>query len=354
MKRHIAVFVKNLTSGGAEKQSVIQAKLLAKSYSVHYIIFNGAKVHEKYLRYLENGNNVEIILFNGSHSHRFCSFVKYLRDKRIEVIFSYLTAANLYCCLASLFCKAKVIVGLRNAKLPFGKLIVDRFLTNHVATLAISNSYAGKEEFVGKGFKDDRVKVIPNCFENITPYSSKVKHGQVGIVTVGRFVKQKDYETAIAAISLVVIKHPYVKYTIIGYGELEKKIRTWIEEYKIEEYVDLLINPDNIEEHLNQSDIYLCTSLFEGTSNSIMEAMNANLPIVCTDVGDNSKLVYNTINGYVCSAGDTDQIARKVIDLVLDEGKRTLFGYKSKEILSSNFGPDIFNERYRLLLNSID
>lgn len=352
--RTIAVFVKNLTSGGAEKQSVIQAKVLSKNCSVHYIIFNGSKVHDKYLQNLQSEKDVQITSFKGNHLYRFASFVKYLRKNHIEIVFSYLTAANLYACLASLFCKTRIVIGLRNAKLPLNKLIVDKFLTNHVAELAISNSYAGKKEFVGKGFKDERVKVIPNCFENITPYSSKVEHEHVDVVTVGRFVKQKDYETAIAAISLVVIKHPYVKYTIIGYGELEMKIRTWIKEYKIEEYVDLLINPDNIEEHLNQSDIYLCTSLFEGTSNSIMEAMNADLPIVCTDVGDNSKLVYNTINGYVCSVGDTGQIASRVIELVLDKGKRTLFGHKSKEILSSIFGPDIFNERYRLLLNGID
>ena len=349
-EKNIAVFVKNLTSGGAEKQSVIQAKLLAKSYSVHYIIFNGAKVHDKYLRYLENGNNVETVLFNGSHFHRFYSFIKYLREKRIDVIFSYLTAANLYCCLASLFCKAKVIVGLRNAKLPFGKLIVDRFLTNHVATLAVSNSYAGKEEFSKKGFKSKKIRVIPNCFDNIAQYSPKEKHEQIGIVTVGRFVKQKDYETAIAAVSLVAVKYSKIRYTIIGYGELENDVRNWVKQYDIENNIKILINPDNIESYLLQNDIYLSTSLFEGTSNSIMEAMNADLPIVCTDAGDNRQLVHDGENGYVCAKGDHKKIADRIIELIEDDEKRILFGKKSKEILVSYYGSDFFCERYIQLL----
>ena len=48
-KKNIAVFVKNLTSGGAEKQAVLLAKALAGDYEIHYVIFNGRKVHEKYL-----------------------------------------------------------------------------------------------------------------------------------------------------------------------------------------------------------------------------------------------------------------------------------------------------------------
>lgn len=51
---------------------------------------------------------------------------------------------------------------------------------------------------------------------------------------------------------------------------------------------------------LDKADIYLSTSLFEGTSNSIMEAMNADLPIVATNVGDNGLLVKNEINGFLC------------------------------------------------------
>ena len=39
--KEVVVFVKNLTSGGAEKQSVLLAKILANGCKVHYVIFNG-------------------------------------------------------------------------------------------------------------------------------------------------------------------------------------------------------------------------------------------------------------------------------------------------------------------------
>ena len=48
MNKCIAVFVKNLTSGGAEKQAVLLAKALSGDYVVHFIILNGDKLHKKY------------------------------------------------------------------------------------------------------------------------------------------------------------------------------------------------------------------------------------------------------------------------------------------------------------------
>ena len=47
----IGICVKNLTSGGAEKQAVLLANTLVPEHSVAFIIVNGEKVHEKYLNH---------------------------------------------------------------------------------------------------------------------------------------------------------------------------------------------------------------------------------------------------------------------------------------------------------------
>ena len=48
---------------------------------------------------------------------------------------------------------------------------------------------------------------------------------------------------------------------------------------------------------LNESDAYISTSLVEGMSNSIMEAMACGLPIISTNVGGAKELING--NGYV-------------------------------------------------------
>lgn len=349
--KSIAIFVKNLQSGGAEKQSVLLAKALANNYNVHYIIFNGEKIHQKYMDMLKEEPHIQIKSFRGNHYHRYKNFVAYLKQEKITIIFSYLTAANTYACLAGKQTGIKVFTGIRNTQLPFLKYLADCLLTNWFAEKAISNSYAAKEIFINKGFKRDKVIVIPNCFENITPYRAKPDRSSLHIITVGRFVPQKDYLTAIRAISELKKIKANIWFDIIGYGELEGQIRNWIKEYGIADITTIYINPDNIPELLEQADIYISTSLFEGTSNSIMEAMNANLPIVATDVGDNKYLIQHGTNGYLCKQKDCTNIAQYLKILLYNKELRIKQGRESKEILLNKYSIDILIQKYDKLLN---
>lgn len=347
----IAVFVKNLTSGGAEKQSVLLAKSFSHYYETHYIIFNGEKVHQKYMNMLMESSKIHIQYFKGDHFARYNALIKYLRQNNIKVIFSYLTAANLYACIAGKIVDAKVYTGLRNAKLPFLKCMVDKILTNYFAEKAISNSFSGKINFVKKGFNKNKIYVIQNCFENIKPYVAKEEKEIIHIITVGRFVTQKDYQTAIRAVAGLKKKNYNIIFDIIGYGELEANIREWVNIYEINDITHIYINPDNISVLLDNADIYLSTSLFEGTSNSIMEAMNADLPIVATNVGDNNYLVNDGYNGYLCNTKDYNKISNCLAVLVKDKDKRILFGKTSKQILQKNFSTNYFIKKYLKLIN---
>lgn len=353
MKHTIAVFVKNLTSGGAEKQAVLLAKALAGDYEVHYIIFNGQKVHQKYLDLLREDRRIRVVSFCGGHLKRFRQFVDYLKENSVDMIFSYLTAANLYACIAGRITGAKVFTGLRNAELPFGRRIADRLMANYMAEKAVVNCYSGNRKFISQGFRENKLIVIPNCFENISPYVERTDIGkEVRVITVGRFVAQKDYPTAIRAMSIAKKECPDLRFDIVGYGELEEDIRSNVKSYGIEEITTIHINPDNIPDLLSNADIYLSTSLFEGTSNSIMEGMNANMPIVATDVGDNYKLVRDRVNGYLETAGDAESIAEAIVTLYGSKDLRKRMAMASKENLKENYSVEIFRKRYVELIES--
>jgi glycosyltransferase involved in cell wall biosynthesis len=95
-----------------------------------------------------------------------------------------------------------------------------------------------------------------------------------------------------------------------------------------------LLNDNKIKLHLisgktflelpyfyNAADLLLLTSLSEGSSNVIKEAMACNLPIVSTDVGDVKKIMGNTEGCYLCSY-EPEDVADK-IKQALNFGKRT-------------------------------
>ena len=351
-KKNIAIIVKNLLSAGAEKQSILLAKSLTEEYNIYYVIFNGKNIDEKFLKWLKESESIQVKQFYGNIISRFISLCDFFKKSSVNIIFSYLTGANFYALWAGKIAKVKYIYsGIRDAKLPFAKMYFDRFLTNHLATQTIINCYSGKKNFVKKGFKESKMIVIPNCFDKMAGYAPKQNNDTIRIITVGRFVPQKDYYTALSAVSELKDEgFNNILFQIVGFGMLESKIRLWIKKLQIEDIVEIYINPNNIPELLSKADIYLSTSLFEGTSNSIMEALNASLPVVATDVGDNDELIKDGVNGYLSNIGDVKDIMLKLKLLVSNVQLRTAMGLKSNEHLHNNYSVQIFKERYISLI----
>ena len=186
--------------------------------------------------------------------------------------------------------------------------------------------------------------MIPNGFPDIQNTVKRNLTDVPVIITVGRFVQQKDYETAIRAISL--LKDRFFRFLIVGYGDLEKDVRKWVNQYHIEDVTTIFINPSNTQELIECADVYLSTSLFEGTSNSIMEAMNWSLPVVATNVGDNSYLVQEKQSGFLHSIGDAEGIANSLGKLLDDSELRNRMGERGNRILHEQYSMVLFEKRY--------
>lgn len=347
----IGVCVKNLTSGGAEKQAVLLANVMSSYHDVDFIILNSEKVHVKYLDMLLPA--VRLVKFSGDIKDRYSQYKEYIRTSAPDLIFSYLTAANYYSVKASRGTSTKVVTGIRNSRLPLKKHIVDAILHRFYAVASVCNCESGRKHFGRTGFKRSKIEVIPNCFAEIEDYEKHPSSQIVKVITVGRFVAQKDYPTAIKAFALAAERNKNLRFTIIGYGELEKQIRDLVHREGIEAITDIKINSSRIADELRDSDIYLSTSLFEGISNSIMEGMNANLPIVATNVGDNEALVADGVNGYLTSKGDYQKISQYILELADDAQLRERMGRKSKEALIAKYTSEKFASHYNRLISKL-
>ena len=351
MTKNIAILIPTINAGGAEKQASLLASLLSNKYKVYVILYSGeAKANITNVQRLEEAN-IKIHKLIGGTFAKTKELKSLLKENGIEILFNYLTRPNF---IGSIAAKkagvARIYNGIRNSRIDWWKLILERFAHNRYATGTIYNCYSGEEYFSSKGLKKEKAIVIPNCFphisEPIVREDKEVKH----IVTVGRFVPQKDYKTIIHTIAeLKELRHDFVM-DIIGYGEEEQNIRGWIKEFDVEKYINIYIRPNNVQDIVRSSDIYLSTSLFEGTSNSIMEALNWSLPVVATNVGDNDHLVIDGKNGYLHPIGDAEGMAQSLSRLLDSIELRNRFGYESNLNLRNNYSVDIFEDRYLKLI----
>lgn len=340
----ISILIPTINAGGAEKQAVLLAVQLSKRTDVNLIVLYGDQPEYKRNRNLLSQSQVKVYRLTGNILSKMTCITRILRNTRTEVLLNYLTLPDIIGSIVGKSLGIKVYNGIRNSVLPRYKMIAERFAHNCLAQGTIYNSYSGEESFRNKGFRGDKNIVIPNCFPDISETISREEHSTKIIITVGRFDKAKDYETLIKSISL--LKRNDFRLHIVGYGELESQIHGWVEMYGIENKADIFINPDNVPELEREADIYLSTSIFEGTSNSIMEALNLSLPVVATRVGDNDRLVDDGQNGYLQEPGDCEGIAVSLNRLLNSCDLRNEMGKRGNQLLRENYSVEIFEKRY--------
>ena len=345
--KNIAILIPTIKAGGAEKQATLLATLLDKKYKVDMYLYLGYLQPAPQNLELLKKSNVKVHPLEGSTYKKIRDLSKLLKENDTDIIFNYMTNCDIIGCIAAKMAKVKTIYGgIRNAYLEKYKIIAERIVHNNFATGTIFNCYSGVKEIGKKGLKKEKSIVIPNCFPNIAEpiirEDKEIKH----IVTVGRFVPQKDYKTIISTVAeLKKLRQDFVM-DIIGYGEEEQNIRGWIKEFDVEKYINIYIRPNNVQDIVRDADIYLSTSLFEGTSNSIMEAMNWSLPVVATNVGDNNHLVIDNVSGTLHPIADAKGMAASIAKLLNNYELRKEYGLASNNNLRENYSMEIFEKRY--------
>ncbi len=352
----VLVLCKTLMKGGAEKQAMITAKLLAQQgMSVSILIWDGSSMDKANLRFLED-QQISCLGLRGSLFNKFTDFINHLRQQNVTLILSYLSLANFLGALAGIYKHNLITVGgIRSEKLPYFKFIVERFVHNRLNNRTIFNSYAAKDRFEGRGFNSGKSAVIHNAVITYRNNNVVRNDDEIILISVSRFIESKDYPTALKAFRYLVDKYPVkkMKFLIVGYGKCEKSIRVFIKKYGLESNIQMIIDPPNISELLACSDIYLSTSLVEGLSNSIMEAMAAGLPVVATDVGDNRFLIEDSKNGYIVPCRSADVIAHKLEHLILFNDIRKKFGEYSYWKIRNEFTEKHMLKKYMELIDEL-
>jgi glycosyltransferase involved in cell wall biosynthesis len=352
----ILIFCKTLLKGGAEKQALTLSKLLVeKNTNVLLICWCGNKIDSANLDFINN-NSIRYIGLTGNPVKKFTAFLKAIKNEKISIVLSYLTKANILVGTAKLFNRHLVTIGgIRTEKLPYYKFCIEKLVHNYLNNVTVFNNYSGKEKFEKRGFKPLKIHVIHNTIHVPVFEENNQSSKEIKIISVCRFVKSKDFRTALYCFKYLVDKNKdkKLKFLIVGYGPLESWIRLLVKDLILENEVEILINPPNIPDILKTCNIYLSTSVYEGLSNSIMEAMVAGLPIVATNVGDNMYLIQDGYNGFIVPCGDINLIVEKLDYLTKFEKIRSEFGANSHSIIGSEFSENKFLENYFQLFSKM-
>ena len=349
----IVFYIPTVACGGAEKQCVLTAVGLREKYKhdVCVVVDSDRNADKRLVKSLECAGVALIVLPQGLvRSTRI--LYRILRENRESVLFAYLTRPNVMGGVIGRMAGVRAVyLGIRTTVLPFWKLVFEVVVNRMFATATIFNSHSAAKKWSWL-FAKGKTMVIPNAREAMGRAISHEKNQIVVIVTVGRFVRDKDYPTMLRAFKLLKDNGVNFNARLMGYGVQETQVREMIVRYGLGECVQIISGDSDVNQFLRTADIYVSTSLFEGISNSILEAMDAGLPIVATKVGDNARLVEDGASGFLVDVGDVRAVADKIVALARDEELRVLYGKRAREILKANYSVERMLSSYNEIISS--
>ncbi len=347
----VAVFIRQLSIGGAEKQSLLLARELKKNYRVLLVVWTDTIVVPEFKNFIEE-NELPVFFLQGNSVQKLVQFWKLMKQMKVTHLFNFLLLNNFVGGIGGRLAGVKHIFGgIRNCDIVPSKMFWQRFLHNYISHRTIFNNYTGTEKLSHRGFRKEKMLVIHNGIDVNGKVPPKKEEKKPIILTASRFLPQKDHYTALLAIQELVKRGQDFTYILAGYGSQEEEIRQWIRDLGIQKYVKLLVAPGNLPQIFEEASLYLSTSLREGLSNSLMEALAACLPVVATNVGDNKYLIEEK-NGFLVEVGDYMAIADHLQRLLSEQTLRMEMGKFGYEKLKSGFSTRMFLNRYLELMES--
>jgi glycosyltransferase involved in cell wall biosynthesis len=124
----------------------------------------------------------------------------------------------------------------------------------------------------------------------------------------------------IRAIPIVLREEPETEFLIAGDGTERGALEREVRNLNINSFVKFLgrVPHEEMPNLLSQTDIYVSTSLHDGTSVSLLEAIGSGAFPVVTDIPANREWIISGENGFLIYADEPKSLASRIIDAIRD------------------------------------
>jgi len=230
--------------------------------------------------------------------------------------------------------------------------------------LAVSRSVAERVQLAG-GVAASKIRTIENGVDtpavgqkDMMRYAARRSLGlhenDFLVGSVGRLVKVKGFECAIAAMARLSNAERRVHFAIIGDGPERTSLESFAATLGIRDVVHFVGHQDNVGKWLVAFDLYLNSSVSEGMSQSVLEAMAVGLPLVVTDVGANAQLAGGEVQcGQVVPPSDPATMAAAIQNLSLQPESLAKMAETAKRRHANEFSVDRMVKEYESLYRNL-
>lgn len=180
---------------------------------------------------------------------------------------------------------------------------------------------------------------LSRCMQK-TDYSL---HGPT-LIHVGRFNEQKNHECVLAAFQIILKAYPDATLKLLGDGERMEEIKKLAAAMGIAQRVIFVGSTTDVYPYLQEADVFMLPSKYEGMPMTVIEAMGTGLPIVASNVGGLSDMIDDGRSGFLVDV-DAKATAEAVLKLLQSQSLRESFGREAKAD-SNQFSAQTMAEEY--------
>ena len=229
------------------------------------------------------------------------------------------------------------------------KIEVQKLIRNWSINLAdtIITPSEHLKKFISELGKNNKVIKINNGIEITEIRKENLNKSDINLLIVSRLVIQKNINIVIEA--LKILNNKNLKLTIIGQGGEFDKLKKLIKNLNLQNEIKLLgkIENNRIYEFLNDSDIFIQASNYEGLPHSVLEAINYEVPILSTEVGGCKDLLNNGERGFIISSPpDKNLIAENITYIINNKVAARKKAINAKALIKKEYNFSIQADMY--------
>jgi glycosyltransferase involved in cell wall biosynthesis len=184
-------------------------------------------------------------------------------------------------------------------------------------------SHVQEEEMVKLGIEERKMSVFPMGIDETLLEKGKQRKKERGgrpltILSNRNLQPIYNLPLLIRALPLILKEEPDTKVLIAGEGPDRKSLEKEASDLRVTSSIQFLgrVPHEKMVDLLARVDVYISTSLFDGTSVSLLEAMGSGAFPVVTDIPSNREWISDGENGFLVPTGNESILAGKIVEAI--------------------------------------